>query len=402
MHGWDEKCDYFFQLEALAKYFNFSLDTKFKNLSKQYRNIVLNGSGNIKISMISTDSCGKQNVYQKTFDGVITNFTKIYRETNSNFIRKQLSQFMSSQTCFVCNGSRLREEATNTFINGENISDVTKLTIKDNIIWLNALKLDNRKKIIAESLLKEIKLRLNFLANLGLDYLSLSRKANTLSGGEAQRIRLASQIGAGLVGVIYVLDEPSIGLHQRDNQKLLNSLHHLRDLGNTVVVVEHDENIIKQADHIIDIGPGSGIYGGKIIAEGCLNEIIKNKISLTAKYLSGHKKIKVKRKCLKPVKEHFIEVDGIRGNNLRDIDLKIPLGLFTSITGVSGSGKSTLINQTLYPLAAKILNGNSTLKPHFYIKHKGFNLLDKVINIDQKPIGRTPRSNPATYTGVFS
>lgn len=308
---------------------------------------------------------------------------------------------MSNLKCKSCNGARINEYARNIFIEDKNIADVCALSIDDLLKWLDELEFVGQQKVIAENLLKEIRLRVEFLANVGLEYLSLSRQADTLSGGEAQRIRLASQIGAGLVGVMYILDEPSIGLHQRDNQRLLDALHNLKDLGNTVIVVEHDEDAIKQADYIIDMGPMAGVHGGEVVASGDYRAIIKNKKSLTADYLSGRKKIEVPKTRLKASKNRYIEINGATGNNLQGDNLKIPVGALTCVTGVSGSGKSTLINRTLYPLASRLLN-RSTLVPMEYKSHKGFNHLDKVIDIDQSPIGRTPRSNPATYTGVFT
>lgn len=403
LHGWDKRNGYYFaQLEALAKHFNFSLDTPFNKLIDAQKELVLNGSGKTEINIYFKSSGGREYRAQKPFEGVLANFERRYKETDSNMIREELSKLMSNLPCPSCNETRLNEGARNVFIAGKNIAQLTALSIKDSVKWLGDLTLSGQKQVIAERLLKEILARLGFLVNVGLDYLNLSRQADTLSGGEAQRIRLASQIGAGLVGVMYILDEPSIGLHQRDNQKLLDTLHHLRDLGNTVIVVEHDEDAIKQADHIIDIGPGAGIHGGQIVAEGRLSEIINNKNSLTADYLSKRKQIAINGKKLKPQKGQYVEIYGAKGNNLQNVDLKVPLGLLTCVTGVSGSGKSTLINRTLYPLAAKLLNKNNSITPQAYTKYKGFELLDKVIDIDQSPIGRTPRSNPATYTGVFT
>ena len=403
LHGWDRRNGYYFaQLTALAKHFDFSLDTPFEQLTDEQRSLILQGSGETNINIYFKSSGGREYRTQKPFEGILTNFERRYKETDSSMVREELSKLMSNLPCPDCQQTRLNEGARNVFIEHRNIADLTSLSIKESVKWLSELKLEGQKFIIAERLLKEILSRLGFLVNVGLDYLNLSRQADTLSGGEAQRIRLASQIGAGLVGVMYILDEPSIGLHQRDNQKLLDTLHHLRDLGNTVIVVEHDEDAIKQADHIVDIGPGAGVHGGYIVAEGRLSEIIDNPNSLTAAYLSGRKKIKVDGKIMKPKKGQYIEVQGAKGNNLQSVDLKIPVGLLTCVTGVSGSGKSTLINRTLYPLAAKLLNKNNTVIAHAYDKYKGFELLDKVIDIDQSAIGRTPRSNPATYTGVFT
>ncbi len=403
IYGWDKRNGYYFaQLKSLAEHFGFSMDTPYQQFTAEQKALILHGSGKTSIYIYFKSTGGREYHAQKPFEGVLAHFERRYKETDSSMIREELSKLMSNLACPSCHETRLNEGARNVFINNKNIADLTALSIKDGVRWLNNLELSGQKQLIAEHLLKEILARLGFLANVGLDYLSLSRQADTLSGGEAQRIRLASQIGAGLVGVMYILDEPSIGLHQRDNQKLLDTLHHLRDLGNTVIVVEHDEDAIKQADHIIDIGPGAGIHGGQIVAEGRLTDIVNNKASLTGDYLSGRKKIMSNSQPLKPKKNHYIEIIGARGNNLQNVHLKIPIGLLTCVTGVSGSGKSTLINRTLYPLAAKLLNRNNTITPQSYDSHKGFNQLDKVIDIDQSPIGRTPRSNPATYTGVFT
>lgn len=407
IHGWNNRNGYYYaQLTAVAEQFDFSLKTPFKNLSPEQQDLVLYGSGKVKIDFCFTSSSGHEHRSNKSFEGVIPNYERRYRETDSTMVREELSKLMSNLPCTECAGSRLNMAARHVIIAGQNIAELTSWPIKDLARDLQQLKLDGQKKIIAERLLKEILSRLQFLINVGLDYLSLSREAGTLSGGESQRIRLASQIGAGLVGVMYILDEPSIGLHQRDNQRLLDTLHHLRDLGNTVIVVEHDEDAIRQADHIIDIGPGAGIHGGEIIAQGKLADILQQPNSLTADYLSG-------KKCISRPKDSPITktpkakptmlcLSGASGNNLKNIDLQIPIGHITCVTGVSGSGKSTLINRTLYPLAARLLNRNHSLIPSAYRSHAGFEHLDKVIDIDQSPIGRTPRSNPATYCGLFS
>lgn len=401
--GFDQRNAYCYaQLTALAKHFNFCLDTAFEKLSKKHQDLILNGSADEMIHVEFKTSTGKTYNTTKTFEGVLPYFMRRYKETDSSVIKEELSKLMSNLPCPACHKTRLNEGARHVFIDEKNIADFTALSIKEAVGWLKNIVLTGQKKIIAERLLKEISARLGFLVNVGLDYLNLSRQADTLSGGEAQRIRLASQIGAGLVGVMYVLDEPSIGLHQRDNQKLLDTLHHLRNIGNTVIVVEHDEEAIKQADHIIDIGPGAGVHGGKIIAAGSLSQILQNKQSITADYLSGRSTINIDAKRLTPKKNKYLEIRGASGHNLKEIDLKLPVGLLTCITGVSGSGKSTLINRTLYPLAAKILNRNTSLSPQPFTSYKGFEHLDKVIDIDQSPIGRTPRSNPATYTGVFT
>ena len=403
IQGWDKRNGYYFsQLKSLAKHFGFSLDTPYKDLTKEQQALILNGSGKTKIEIFFKSAGGREYHNEKPFEGVLPHFERRFKETDSSLIRDELAKLMSNLPCPSCHKTRLNEGARNVFVEDKNIADLTALSIKDNVKWLQNIALSGQKLVIADRLLKEILARLGFLVNVGLDYLNLSRQADTLSGGEAQRIRLASQIGAGLVGVMYILDEPSIGLHQRDNQKLLDTLHHLRDLGNTVIVVEHDEDAIRQADHVIDIGPGAGVHGGEIVAQGTLKKILANKKSLTADYLTGRKKIIVNGKKLRPEKGRFIEIVGASGNNLQNINLKLPIGLLTCVTGVSGSGKSTLINRTLYPLAAKLLNRNTTITPQTYKTHHGFEELDKVIDIDQSPIGRTPRSNPATYTGVFT
>lgn len=392
---------YYSQLESLAEHYDFSLEKPFEKLSKKVQEVILYGSGNETIKMTIDSIRGGRQTRVKTFEGVIPHFERRYYESDSDMVKKDLYEYMSNLKCKTCNGARVGEYARNIFIDDKNIADICAFSIEDLLSWLDDLKFVGQQQKIAENLLKEIKLRVQFLENVGLEYLSLSRQADTLSGGEAQRIRLASQIGAGLVGVMYILDEPSIGLHQRDNQRLLDALHNLKNLGNTVIVVEHDEDAIKQADYVIDMGPMAGIHGGEVVAAGTYNTILKAKNSLTADYLSGRKKIEVPEKRLKPVANKYIEVKGAIGNNLRGDDLKIPMGILTCVTGVSGSGKSTLINKTVYPLASRLLN-RSSLVPMEYKSHKGFNHLDKVIDIDQSPIGRTPRSNPATYTGVFT
>ncbi|AXA33648.1 excinuclease ABC subunit UvrA [Francisella adeliensis] len=392
---------YYSQLESLAKHYKFSLETPFEKLSTELQNIILYGSGNEIIEMTIDSIRGGRQTRSKTFEGVIPHFERRYYESDSDMVKKDLYEYMSNLKCKTCGGARVGEYARNIFIAEKNIADICALSIEDLLSWLDGLKFVGQQQKIAENLLKEIKLRVTFLQNVGLEYLSLSRQADTLSGGEAQRIRLASQIGAGLVGVMYILDEPSIGLHQRDNQRLLDALHNLKDLGNTVIVVEHDEDAIKQADFVIDMGPMAGVHGGEVVAAGTYDTIIKNKKSLTADYLSGRKKIEVPKKRLKAKSNNYLEIKGATGNNLHGDDLKIPMGVLTCVTGVSGSGKSTLINKTLYPLASRLLN-RSSLVPMEYKSHKGFNHLDKVIDIDQSPIGRTPRSNPATYTGVFT
>jgi len=325
-----------------------------------------------------------------------------YRETESQMVREELAKYLNSQSCPDCKGTRLRRDARHVLINRKNLPAITAMTIGASADYFEKLNLKGKKAQIAEKILKEIQDRLKFLVDVGLNYLTLSRSAETLSGGEAQRIRLASQIGAGLVGVMYILDEPSIGLHQRDNDRLLNTLRHLRDIGNTVIVVEHDEEAIRSADHVIDIGPGAGVHGGEIVAQGTCLDIQKAARSLTGQYLSGKKKIDTPSQRVKPNPDKQLVLSGASGNNLKSINLEIPLGLMTCITGVSGSGKSTLINNTLYPLAATALNGATTLNAAKYKDLLGLDLLDKVVDINQSPIGRTPRSNPATYTGIFT
>lgn len=393
IYGWGRANGYFYKvLTEVAKYYDFSLDTSFCDLTEQQQQIILYGSCSEKI---------KRGIRSKKqiFEGVIPRLQKRYIESDSSSVVTSLSQYIVKKTCEICDGARLNASARNVMIAGNNLPQLTKLSITEIFDFFNKLSLTGNKAQVAEQIVIEIKKRLNFLINVGLNYLSLDRTANTLSGGEAQRIRLASQIGAGLMGVLYVLDEPSIGLHQRDNQKLLDTLTYLRDLGNTIIVVEHDEEAIRQADFVLDIGPGAGVYGGNIIATGTANDIAKNTKSLTGDYLSGRKCIAVPKQRKKATK--FLQLLGASGNNLRNVDIKIPIGVLTCVTGVSGSGKSTLINKTLYPLAAREIN-RSTIDIEPYNSIVGLENFDKVVNIDQSPIGRTPRSNPATYTGVFS
>ncbi|MGB0318545.1 MAG: excinuclease ABC subunit UvrA, partial [Pseudomonadales bacterium] len=336
------------------------------------------------------------------FEGVVPNMERRYRETDSNMVRENLARFMSVAPCDACRGTRLRREARAVFLEGRTLPAITHDSIADAAAYFDGLALKGKRGEIADKILKEIRARLRFLVDVGLNYLTLERSADTLSGGEAQRIRLASQIGAGLVGVLYVLDEPSIGLHQRDNERLLATLTHLRDLGNTVLVVEHDEDAIRAADHVIDIGPGAGVHGGAVVAAGKPAEIAKSAESLTGAYLSGRRAIAVPKKRHEPQDKRWLTIHGASGNNLRDVTGRLPLGLMTCITGVSGSGKSTLINHTLYPAAATALNGATALSPAAHDRIDGLEQLDKVVDIDQSPIGRTPRSNPATYTGLFT
>ena len=403
VRGWDKRNFYYFQmLQALAEHFNFDVDKPFKSLSKDAQKAVLYGSGKQEIEFKYMNDRGDVVVRKHPFEGIINNMQRRYKETESNAVRDELSKYLNSQSCPDCSGSRLRLEARNVFIDDTPLPTVAEFAISDALDFFQGLSLTGQKAQVAEKILKEINERLGFLVNVGLNYLNLSRGANTLSGGEAQRIRLASQIGAGLVGVMYVLDEPSIGLHQRDNERLLNTLIHLRDLGNTVIVVEHDEDAIRAADFVIDIGPGAGVHGGDIIAQGTVDDILQCDKSLTGKYLSGIEKIEIPAKRHPFDKKNVVKLTGANGNNLKNVSLTIPNGLMTCITGVSGSGKSTLINDTLYKLAHTELNGATTQEPAPYKSIKGLELLDKVIDIDQSPIGRTPRSNPATYTGIFT
>lgn len=403
IRGWDKRNFYYFQmLQALGEHYGFELDTPFEDLPEKIQKIVLSGSGKQEIEFKYMNDRGDIVVRKHPFEGILNNMNRRYKETESNAVREELSKYLNSQPCNDCGGSRLRLEARNVFIENVPLPAVAELSIAEALAFFEGLELTGQRGKIAEKILKEINDRLGFLVNVGLNYLNLSRSADTLSGGEAQRIRLASQIGAGLVGVMYVLDEPSIGLHQRDNERLLNTLIHLRDLGNTVIVVEHDEDAIREADHIIDIGPGAGVHGGNVIAQGSLENILASEDSLTGKYLSGKEGIDVPKKRTPYDAKRVIELKGASGNNLKDVNLTIPIGLMTCITGVSGSGKSTLINNTLYPLAQTELNGATTNDPAPYKEIVGLEHLDKVIDIDQSPIGRTPRSNPATYTGIFT
>ena len=403
IRGWDRRNIYYFQmLTSLAAHYGFKVDTAFNKLPRKYQNLVLRGSGKEVIDFHYVNARGDTITRRYPFEGILPNMERRFRETESSHVREDLSKYLSTQPCPDCGGARLRRDARHVLIKGLNLPSITAMTVAESANYFGKLKLSGKRAKIAEKILKELQSRLNFLVDVGLNYLTLNRSADTLSGGEAQRIRLASQIGAGLVGVMYILDEPSIGLHQRDNKRLLTTLFHLRDLGNTVIVVEHDEEAIRSADHIIDIGPGAGVHGGEIVAQGSIDDIIGAKASLTGKYLAGTESIAIPLSRVRYDDSKVIKLKGARGNNLQNIDLSIPVGLFTCITGVSGSGKSTLINQTLYPITATRLNGATTLTPAAFDGFEGMELLDKVVDIDQSPIGRTPRSNPATYTGIFT
>lgn len=403
IRGWDRRNFYYYQmLTSLAQHYGFDVDTPWNKLKKSHREVLLYGSDDEDILFQYANDRGDIMQREHPFEGVVNNMERRYRETESNSVRDELVKYISSQPCPDCAGSRLKRESRHVFIDNHTLAQLTELPVGNAADYFTKLELPGRQGQIAEKILKEIQQRLRFLVDVGLNYLTLNRSAETLSGGEAQRIRLASQIGAGLVGVMYILDEPSIGLHQRDNERLLSTLIRLRDLGNTVIVVEHDEDAIKAADFIVDIGPGAGIHGGEIVASGLLSDIVGNKKSLTGEYLSGKKSIAVPKKRLLLDPKKMLVLEGASGNNLQNVTLEIPLGLLTCITGVSGSGKSTLINHTLYPILAEQLNGASTLKPAAYEEIRGLEHIDKCIDIDQSPIGRTPRSNPATYTGMFT
>ncbi|MCT8549529.1 excinuclease ABC subunit UvrA [Glaesserella parasuis] len=400
--GWDRRSFYYFGLlKSVAKHYDFDIEMPFNQLPKKIQNIILNGSKD-EIEFVYVNDRGDSVKRVHTFEGVLNNMARRYKETESNAVREELAKYINNRVCTDCEGSRLRREARYVFLEKTNLPMVSEKSIGEALEFFEGLHLSGQKAQIAEKILKEIRERLSFLVNVGLNYLSLSRSAETLSGGEAQRIRLASQIGAGLVGVMYVLDEPSIGLHQRDNERLLNTLIHLRNLGNTVIVVEHDEDAIMVADHIVDIGPGAGVHGGQIIAQGTAQEIMQNEASITGKFLSGKEKIEIPKQRTPRDESKQLVLKGASGNNLKEVDLAIPVGLFTCITGVSGSGKSTLINDTLFPIAQNALNRaeNSDVAPYKSID--GLAYFDKVIDINQSPIGRTPRSNPATYTGLFT
>ena len=401
IRGWDRRNGYYFQmLCSLATHYKFDIDTPFEQLDKKIQQIILNGSDE-DVKFVFNNERGDKRVQVHPFEGILPNLKRRYRDTDSNVVRDELSKFLTDSACRSCNGHRLNKSARHVFINEITLPEIVSLPIGEALSYFNRLEIEGSKGKIAEKITKEIKERLSFLVNVGLDYLSLSRSADTLSGGEAQRIRLASQIGAGLVGVMYILDEPSIGLHQRDNDRLLLTLNYLRDLGNTVIVVEHDEDAIAAADHVVDIGPGAGVHGGQVIAQGTAAQIASNPDSLTGQYLSGKRSIAIPEQRTPKDASRLIKIHNASGNNLKSVNLELPVGLFSCITGVSGSGKSTLINETLYKLAAIEIN-KSTLHPAAHGNISGFDQFDKVIDINQSPIGRTPRSNPATYTGLFT
>lgn len=403
IRGWDRRNVYYFQmLGSLAQHYGFSLEEPFDELGAEHQKAVLYGSGRENVDFRYLNDRGDIVKRSHPFEGILPNLERRYRETESVTVREELAKFLSTQPCPDCHGTRLRREARHVWVGDRTLPAITAMPVGEACEYAAGLSLTGRRGEIAAKILKEIRDRLQFLVNVGLDYLTLDRSADTLSGGEAQRIRLASQIGAGLVGVMYILDEPSIGLHQRDNERLLGTLTHLRNLGNTVIVVEHDEDAIRLADYVVDIGPGAGVHGGQVVAEGTPDQVMNHPDSLTGKYLSGRKKIAVPAKRTPRDKKKLLKLKGARGNNLQNVNLEIPVGLFTCITGVSGSGKSTLINNTLFPITASALNGATTLEVAPYDSFDGLQNLDKVVDIDQSPIGRTPRSNPATYTGLFT
>ncbi len=400
--GWDRRAVFYYQmLTSLASHEGVDINQPFRDLPESFRQKVLYGTGDEPVPFKYVNARGDTVLREHPFEGVIPNIERRYKDTESQSVRDELARMMTTRACPECHGTRLRRASRHVYVQERPLPAITAMAIGDALSFFNQLKLHGKRGEIAEKILREIRLRLEFLVNVGLDYLTLDRSAETLSGGEAQRIRLASQIGAGLVGVMYVLDEPSIGLHQRDNDRLLATLTHLRDLGNTVIVVEHDEDAIRTADHVLDIGPGAGVHGGQVVAQGTPEEVARHPASLTGQYLSGRKGILIPEQRTPPG-ERWLTLSGCSGNNLKNVTLRLPVGLFTCVTGVSGSGKSTLINHTLYPVAARALNNATTLNAQPYSNIEGLEHFDKVIDIDQSPIGRTPRSNPATYTGIFT
>ena len=401
IRGWDRRNAYYFQMvQSLSAHYGFDVETPFEQLEEKIQHIVLFGSGKQKIEFRYLNDRGDVRLRVQTFEGIVPNLERRYRDTESTAVREELAKLLSTQACPDCEGTRLNINARHVYVGERTLPQITSLAIGDAHSYFNALELEGQRAEIGAKILKEILQRLEFLVNVGLDYLTLERSAETLSGGEAQRIRLASQIGAGLMGVMYILDEPSIGLHQRDNDRLLNTLNYLRDLGNTVIVVEHDEDAIRSADYVVDIGPGAGVHGGQIVAQGTPKDVQKNTASLTGQYLSGRREIAIPEERHSRSK-HVLKIQGASGNNLKSVNVDIPIGLMTCVTGVSGSGKSTLINDTFYRYVAQQINNASV--PHAAVKAiKGIGHIDKVVDIDQSPIGRTPRSNPATYTGLFT
>jgi excinuclease ABC subunit A len=403
IRGWDRRNVYYFHLlTSLAEHYGFDIDKPYEELAPEHRDILLHGSQGEELEFAYINDRGSVFKRRHAFEGILPNMERRYRDTESSGVREELSKYVSTAACNACQGTRLCADARSVFVDERTLPSITELPVGEAYAYFEALEMEGRQGEIADKILKELRARYQFLVDVGLNYLTLNRSAETLSGGEAQRIRLASQIGAGLVGVMYILDEPSIGLHQRDNERLLRTLTHLRDIGNTVLVVEHDEDAIRAADHVIDIGPGAGVHGGKVVAQGPMQSIMDTKDSLTGDYLSGRREITVPKKRRAADKTKELVIEGATGNNLRDVTLSLPVGLLTCVTGVSGSGKSTLINGTLYPLAATALNGATTLRAAPHDECKGLEQFDKCIDIDQSPIGRTPRSNPATYTGIFT
>ena len=403
IRGWDRRNIYYFHmLRSLARHYDFDVERPFRRLTKKQKNAVLYGSGGDRIDFSYVNERGDTVTRRHRFEGVIPNMERRYRETESNGVRESLQKYLTVRACPTCEGSRLKQESRNVFIEGATLPSLSGRSVESILAHFEALRLSGRRGEIAAKIVNEIRARLRFLVDVGLNYLTLDRSAETLSGGEAQRIRLASQIGAGLVGVMYILDEPSIGLHQRDNARLLSTLTHLRDIGNTVLVVEHDEEAIRTADHVVDIGPGAGVHGGEIVVAGPLDDVLKCSQSITGQYLAGKKAIAVPAERTPFDAKHALRLVKASGNNLKDITVDVPAGLLTCVTGVSGSGKSTLVNHTLYPIAARALNGATTVTPRSHEAVLGLEHFDKVVDIDQSPIGRTPRSNPATYTGLFT